>query len=228
MSMDLTDDKSTLVQVMAWCRQTTSHYLSQCWPRSMTPCGVTRPQWVKCHWHIYLQGSKGTKISTFIIYSCASWWVITWIFLDLLIHFWWNQVRKCSSRLLIAEDNIEASFAMASADTVNSEHQVWAMYCQTSNISGTLVDNEIVDHSGVVGTSPVILNLTPGFNGLGRNNCNMRWDTFNFWDLVCLVLEVWQYMDVTSTVGLKTTGLLVQKLNRLGFQKAHEIIYSHG
>ena len=26
----LTDDKSTLVQVMAWCRQATSHYLSQC------------------------------------------------------------------------------------------------------------------------------------------------------------------------------------------------------
>ena len=30
MPEDLTDDKSTLVQVMAWCRQATSHYLSQC------------------------------------------------------------------------------------------------------------------------------------------------------------------------------------------------------
>ena len=30
--LDLTDDKSTLVQVIAWCRQATSHYLSQCWP----------------------------------------------------------------------------------------------------------------------------------------------------------------------------------------------------
>ena len=48
MSLDLTDDKLTLVQVMAWCRQATSHYLSQCWPRSMWPYGVTRPQWVKC------------------------------------------------------------------------------------------------------------------------------------------------------------------------------------
>ena len=44
-SLDLTDDKSTLVQVMAWCHQATSHYLSQCWPRSMSPYGVTRPQW---------------------------------------------------------------------------------------------------------------------------------------------------------------------------------------
>ena len=47
MSLDLTDDKSTLVQVMAWCRQATSHYLSQCWPRYLSPYGVTRPQWVK-------------------------------------------------------------------------------------------------------------------------------------------------------------------------------------
>ena len=47
MPQDLTDDKSTLVQVMAWCRQATSHYLNQCWPRSPTPYGVTRPQWVK-------------------------------------------------------------------------------------------------------------------------------------------------------------------------------------
>ena len=44
----LIDDKSTLVQVMAWCRQATSHYLGQCWPRSMSSYGVTRPQWVKC------------------------------------------------------------------------------------------------------------------------------------------------------------------------------------
>ena len=46
MSLDLTDDKSTLVPVMAWCRQATSHYLSQCWPSSMSPYGFTRPQWV--------------------------------------------------------------------------------------------------------------------------------------------------------------------------------------
>ena len=46
MPQDLTDDKSTLVQVMAWCRQATSHYLNQCCPRSPTPYGFTRPQWV--------------------------------------------------------------------------------------------------------------------------------------------------------------------------------------
>ena len=46
MPLDPTDDKSTLVQVMTWCRLETSHYLNQCWPRSPMPYGVTRPQWV--------------------------------------------------------------------------------------------------------------------------------------------------------------------------------------
>ena len=46
-SLDFTNDQSTLVQVMACCRQATSHYLSPCWPRSLSPSGVTRPKWVK-------------------------------------------------------------------------------------------------------------------------------------------------------------------------------------
>ena len=43
-SLDLSDDKSALVQVMAWCHQATSHYLNQCWPRSLPPYGVIRLQ----------------------------------------------------------------------------------------------------------------------------------------------------------------------------------------
>ena len=31
---------------MAWCRQATSHFLNQCWPRSPTPYGITRHQCV--------------------------------------------------------------------------------------------------------------------------------------------------------------------------------------
>ena len=46
MSWDFTDGKSTLVQITTWCHQPTSHYLIQCWPRRMSPYGVTGPQWV--------------------------------------------------------------------------------------------------------------------------------------------------------------------------------------
>ena len=57
MPVDLTDDKSTLVQVMA-----TSRYLSQFLPRSLSPYGVTRPQWVMVssyrHQHIHSENGK--------------------------------------------------------------------------------------------------------------------------------------------------------------------------
>ena len=35
------DNQSRLVQVMSWCR-----YLNQCWLISLSPSGVTVPQWV--------------------------------------------------------------------------------------------------------------------------------------------------------------------------------------
>ena len=38
--------KSTLVEVMAWCRQATSHHLSPCWPRSLLTYDIIRPQWI--------------------------------------------------------------------------------------------------------------------------------------------------------------------------------------
>ena len=43
---DPTDHESTLAQVITWCCQATTHYLSQCWPRSMSPHDISRPQWV--------------------------------------------------------------------------------------------------------------------------------------------------------------------------------------
>ena len=46
MPHNLSNEKSTLVRVMAWCRQGTSHYLSQCWDKSMSPYGVFGPEWV--------------------------------------------------------------------------------------------------------------------------------------------------------------------------------------
>ena len=41
---DPNDDKSTLVQLMAWSCQTASHYLSQYWPRFMLPYDNIGPQ----------------------------------------------------------------------------------------------------------------------------------------------------------------------------------------
>ena len=44
--LGLTDNRSTLVKVMVWCCQATSYYLSQSWPSSMLPYGITWSQWL--------------------------------------------------------------------------------------------------------------------------------------------------------------------------------------
>ena len=36
-----------------------------------------------------------------------------------------------------------------------------------------------------------ILDLKRGFNGLGKENYETRWETFNFWDSVRLILELY-------------------------------------
>ena len=41
---------SVLVQVMAWWHQATSHFLGQCWPRSLSPYDATSPQCVSIKW----------------------------------------------------------------------------------------------------------------------------------------------------------------------------------
>ena len=68
-------------------------------------------------------------------------------------------------------------------------------------MSGRFVGNNLVDHSNVVGASRsrrcsnyiFILDLTPGFNGLGKGNCKTRRESFEFGDLVWLILEILWY-----------------------------------
>ena len=60
-------------------------------------------------------------------------------------------------------------------------------YRQVSNTRCTLAGNKIVNHSDVVDFI-FILDLTPGFIGLGKDNCTTRRETIKFGDLVHLVL----------------------------------------
>ena len=66
--LDLTDDKLTLVHIMACCHQATSHYLSQCWLRFMPPYGIIRSQWVKCVcvWFVKKLHDRLVKMSKYI------------------------------------------------------------------------------------------------------------------------------------------------------------------
>ena len=101
MPQNLTDDKSTLVQVMAWCHQATSHYLNQCWPRYSTPYGVTRSQWVKSSEIFEDFGTAicGIKIMTshWILLDVISFHALDTIFLarNLSYRIWVHIVGCC-------------------------------------------------------------------------------------------------------------------------------------
>ena len=58
MPENLTNDKSTLVQLMPWCTQASSHYLNQCWLKSLSPYGITRPRWVKDNKDLHFAATK--------------------------------------------------------------------------------------------------------------------------------------------------------------------------
>ena len=97
MPMDLTDGKSTLVQAMAWCHQASSHYLNQCWPRSPTPYGITRPQWVNIS--MYHKANNNSIIyNTFFTHS--TFYVIFFFF------FWSGQASGQSNYQAIACNNL--------------------------------------------------------------------------------------------------------------------------
>ena len=63
-------DKSTLGQVMAWCHQVTSHYLNQCWLWSLSPYGVTWPQWVRIFIYHWNHWSKSETHDQAVLFKC--------------------------------------------------------------------------------------------------------------------------------------------------------------
>ena len=99
-SLDFTDDQSTLVQVMAWCHQATSHNLSQCWPRSLSPYGVTRPQWVNpyplwlFHWQLKIVLWTHCQRSNPILVDALSESISRIGFSDYTDLLWWNNINN--------------------------------------------------------------------------------------------------------------------------------------
>ena len=63
-------DMSTLVQVMAWCQQATSHFMNQCWPRSLLPYCVIRSQW--------FNGCNAIYIYIYLLFKSVLWLLVAW------------------------------------------------------------------------------------------------------------------------------------------------------
>ena len=86
----LTDEESTLVQVMAWCHQAPSHYLIRCWPSSMSPYGITRPQWVNTDNSPSKNDSQQVFFSPLTLINISCWW----IWCQLIVFHQWHQPRR--------------------------------------------------------------------------------------------------------------------------------------
>ena len=117
--------------------------------------------------------------------------------------------------------------------SVSEVPYVISCYRQISNTRGALMGNEIVDHSYVVGASPgcsnyiFILDLTYGLNIMNTGNCKTRREAFKFWDLVCLILEIWQYIGMhynnTQVYFVQTKSCLAGK-NKIGNLDSYFVI----
>ena len=106
--------------------------------------------------------------------------------------------------------NFHASKELKKAQQVNPSRDDTGMflddYCQTSNIGVTLAIKLLI--------TQIIFDLTPGFNRLHKDNCKMRQETFEFWDLVWLILEIWQWVntmaaDVLAPCVARTSAVMV-------------------
>ena len=72
-----------------------------------------------------------------------------------------------------------------------------------------------------------IHDLTPGYNGLGKYNCNMcktRWESFKFCDLVWLILEIYNNFLSSQVVSLllETGKCSVQTCIKWGQSVLHD------
>ena len=115
-----------------------------------------------------------------------------YLIISVLINYW-----KCNSAHIVLVAQCKTTVHVfpllmhCSYHSLPISHQ----YCLTFNISHTLVGNKCSD---------VILDLTSGFNKLGRDTCKMRQETLKCWDLMWLILEVLQYIvfPIFSIVAL--------------------------
>ena len=137
------------------------HYLNQCWPRSVLPYRITRPQWL-------------------------NW--INWI-PDVTVYIGSYDMKKKSvgtvsdfmfqSATVVSVNELKSSVPSSLQYKTHFSRQLncWSLRCSWSIVCRHC-SNYIF-----------ILNLTPGFNGLGKDNYKMRWEAFKFWDLVHLILK---------------------------------------
>ena len=130
--------KSTLVQVMVWCHQAPSHYLSKCWTRSMSPYGIARAQWhddvitwkpFPYYWHFVREicgflSHKGNNVELWCFLCCYSEQTFKLEF--------FNPKSKLNKMVLGAMKNCQHTYSLTMGWTIHTckkkEHKINIQY----------------------------------------------------------------------------------------------------
>ena len=203
--MDLMDNISPLVQVMAWHWIGKKPLPESKWPRSLATYGITRSQWVKIlilYWKSYIPPEHIDGL----VQDCNNSTVNA---LELLQFCPKPKICNWASCLLHQPIIMHAHYDLHGNSTSHLSHEdqgtflqteIKSEYHQISNISRTLVGNQIVWSLRCSWSIAYrrcsnyifILDWTHGFNGLGKDNCKTGQETFKVLGFGALILEVWQ------------------------------------
>ena len=118
---------------MAWCHQATSHYLSQCWPRSLSPYDVTRPQWINQVSQWYFGKSCKQKVVWRLTCICILWFIeLYYVLYFRVIHTWLPHVFHrfvCQIFLWYAQVLCTFIIHKASLDSFQSCDDITVLWC---------------------------------------------------------------------------------------------------
>ena len=135
---------------MAWCCQATSHYLKQCWPRSLPPYGVTRPQWVNTLWpsdDIWCHRTWSTLVKVMACclitpsHYLTHWWLIVkwtpgnnihWNYNQHLNFYWRKCIWKSHLQNAIQSKQLYHIMVTCRTEWLKPRVHVWRSSCWAS------------------------------------------------------------------------------------------------
>ena len=104
--------------------------------------------------------------------------------------FWYY--ANCKMNWIEVTSLVE-TFSETTVKTLIKWHLSRQYICRSLRSSWSIAWRQCINYN-------FILDETPAFNGLGKANCNTRWDTLKLWDLVRLILKIWRYLYVWTNI----------------------------
>ena len=128
-AMNLINKKTTLVQVMAWCR----YCLSYCWSRSVLPYGVTRTQCVNTLVCVQME----ILLLWWWIACSQSWALLLLLSITILYTWWWNHRGVVKHHWPFVWINHISGYFSLCYTCVISTHNIWFVEAQIEEINQT-------------------------------------------------------------------------------------------